>query len=315
MKNKRYELLDNINNNKQKILQKIMVHSTFTKEKKDSTIFPKTCKSFSKNNQSTVNFRNISSKLSNRNKSELFLESKKRENLKKYKLSRINSAGPSSKSKIYEEDKELNSFFNKKYTSKRNYIKKLEERELTFQKNVLRLKNIPKTPIQMYNKEIVKQNANDSFQKMINLLISTPMNWKEQLSEEEVKEIMNYDKLQNAVLKSLDKIALIKYKEEEKKQKRQNYHNINDANLSIKNVNNNNKHLLDELDINLEELRQREIIENNNYKKILIENRKQLKHKEGQNCCSSCIVCRRIFEKTTRNGNLKKSNSSPYFYS
>ena len=312
--NKRYELLDNINNNKQKIMQKIMVHSTFAKEKKDSTIFPKTCKSFTKINQS-VNFRNISSKLNNKNNSELYLESKKRENLKRYKLSRINSAGPTSKSKIYEENKELNSFFNKKYTSKRNYIKKLEERELTFQKNVLRLKNIPKTPIQMYNREIVKQNANDSFQKMINLLISTPMNWKEQMSEEEVKEIMNYDKLQNAVLKSLDKIALIRYKEEEKKQKSKSYHNINDVNLSIKNVNNNNKHLLDKLDINLEELRQREILENNNYKKILIENRKNLKHKEGHNCCSSCIVCRRIFENTSRNGNLKKSNSSPYFYS
>ena len=99
-----------------------MVHSTFMKEQKDFTILPKTCKSFSKINQSTVNFRNISSKLSNKNRSELYLESKKRENLKKYKLSRINSVGPISKSKIYEENKDLNSFFNKKYISKRNYL-------------------------------------------------------------------------------------------------------------------------------------------------------------------------------------------------
>ena len=31
------------------------------------------------------------------------------------------------------------------------------------------------------------------------LLISTPLNWKENFSEEEVKKIMEYDKLQNAV--------------------------------------------------------------------------------------------------------------------
>ena len=301
IRNKRYELINNNN-------PKIVVKSAFSRGKK-SSLFPSTCKSFSKNQ--SINFKNINKSLI-KNKSALNI------GLKKYGTSRLNSSGPyTSKSKIFEENKQLNSFFNKKYTSKRNYIKKLADRELTFQKSILRLKNVPKTPMQMYNKEIVKQNTNDSFQKIMSLLMATPVDWKEQMSEKEVKEIMAYDKLQNAVIKSLDKSALVKYKEEEKKQKNKINYNSDEFNLSIRNVNNNNKNLIDRLNSNLEELKYREIMENKNYQKMLDENWKNLKYKVSHNMNSSCIVCKRMNEKksNSRNNKLKKSNSLPYFYS
>ena len=309
---KRYELF--APNNKQKIYKKIMVKSTFSKDNQKTPFIPYTSKSISKN-QSII-FKNNStiSIYKNKNINETSKECKKGESVRKIKSQRLNSAGPSSRSRIYEENKELNSFFNKKYTTKRNYIKKLADRELTFQKSVLRLKNIPKTPIQMYNKELIKQNASYSFQKMMSLLIGTPMNWKEQMSEEEVKEIMAYDKLQNTVLRSLDNSAFARYKEEEKKQKIKSIHKIDGINASIKNIENNNKNLINKLSVNLEEIRQREIIENKNYHKLLIENRKNLQHKE-HNYNTSCIVCKRINETSSRNNKLKKSYSSPYFYS
>jgi hypothetical protein len=68
------------------------------------------------------------------------------------------------------DDKKLNSFFNKKYIQKRNYIKKLEDREYKFQKCVLKLKDTPKTPISLYNKEVIKQNANQTFQKILSCI-------------------------------------------------------------------------------------------------------------------------------------------------
>ena len=309
--NKRYELFDH--NNKQRIYRKIMVKSTFSKEKQNTPFFPLTSKPISKN-QSVVYKNNSTISIYNKNINETSKDLKKGESLRKIRSQRLNSAGPSSRSKIYEENKELNSFFNKKYTTKRNYIKKLADRELTFQKSVLKLKNIPKTPIQMYNKELIKQNANYSFEKMMSLLIGTPMNWKEQMSEEEMKEILAYDKLQNTVLRSLDNSAFARYKREEKKQKIKSNSDMDGINISIKNVENNNKNLINKLSVNLEEIRQREIIENKNYQKLLLENRKNIKHKE-HNFNTSCIVCKRINEINSRNHKLKKSYSSQYFYS
>ena len=74
---------------------------------------------------------------------------------------RINSAKVVNK--IETENKKLNKFFNKKYLQKRDYIKKLEDRELKFQKCVLKLKDTPKTSFEVYNKEVMKQNSAESF--------------------------------------------------------------------------------------------------------------------------------------------------------
>ena len=299
IKNNNYPLLK-----KETIMKNIRNKSASARLKNKTDYSSNTTKYISKNN--VINYKND-------NKSNKKL--KKEENIKETKNIRLNSE-VMRKKRIYEENKELNNFFNKKYTLKRNYIKKLADRELSFQKSLLRLKNIPKTPIQMYNKELIKENANYSFQKIMSLLISTPNNWKENFSEKEVKDIIAYDKLENSVIKSLDKSALIKFKEEEeKKQKKNNYNNIDSLKLSLKNVYNNNKNLIDQLNINLEELRHREIIENKNYKNLLIENWKYLRNRNernGQHFNSSCIVCRNKYENNVTKSKKMYSSSCIY---
>jgi len=149
------------------------------------------------------------------------------------------------------------------------------------------------------------------------LLVSIPMNWKEQLSQEEVKNVMAYDKLENAVIRSLDNKSLVKFKIEEQKLKPKNTYDNSGFNFLVKNKENNNQDVIDKLNIKLELLKQREIIENKNYKKLLLENRKYIKHRNERHSHfnSSCIVCRKNRdENNSRNNILKKSNSSPYFY-
>ena len=177
------------------------------------------------------------------------------------------------------DDRKLNNFFNKKYILKRNYIKKLEDREFKFQKCVLKLKDTPKTPISFYNKEVIKQSANQTFQKILSLHLSNPVNWKENLSPEEIKSIKRHNKLQNIMISSLDKNAFMKYKEEEKKSKEKN-HNINSVfNVSLENMNNYNKNVINDINNKIEKLNMRENFENKNYQKLLIKNRKLLKYR------------------------------------
>ena len=310
--NNRYEkLMDSLN-----ISKKMRSKSAYSRQESSKMLLPKS-KNYLKSQ--SINYKSINiNVILNKNKENNNSNFKKRELINKSKNIRVNSACGSRKIKIYEENKELNRFFNKKYIAKRNYIKKLENRELVFQKTILRLKNTPKTPFQMYNKEIIRQNANESFNNKMTLLISTPLNWKENFSEEEVKKIMEYDKLQNAFLKSLDKNALIKYKEEEKKQKNKKIYIADGFNWLDKNPNENNKNLIDKLDMGIEELRQREIIENKNFKKLLKENRKYLRYrseKNEPNFNSTCIMCRnKRMGKYSRNFLLKNSYSSPYYY-
>ena len=205
------------------------------------------------------------------------LNFKKGSFIKKYRKMKLFSAKVVNK--IETENKELNKFFNKKYIQKRNYIKKLEDRELKFQKCILKLKDTPKSPMQIYNKEVMKQNANQSFQKIMTLFISNPVNWKENLSPQEVKNIMLYDKLQSSLIKSLDRNVLIKFKNEEKRQKGTKHYKIEELNLSLKDINENNINLIKDIDNKLEGIKQREIIKNKNYQKLVIKNRKFLKYK------------------------------------
>ena len=309
IKNKRYELIKE----QQNLSSKLRVKSALAKEK-TKIFFPQNSYKSVNRNQSIsyMNLNNLNKENKNGSK-EIF----KKGFLKKSKRIRFNSTGSSSRNKIYKENKELNNFFNKKYLEKRNYIKKLEDRELSFQKFVLKLKNTPKAPIPVFIKEIIKQNANESFEKMMTLLVSIPMNWKEQLSQEEVKNVMAYDKLENAVIRSLDNKSLVKFKIEEQKLKPKNTYDNSGFNFLVKNKENNNQDVIDKLNIKLELLKQREIIENKNYKKLLLENRKYIKHRNERHSHfnSSCIVCRKNRdENNSRNNILKKSNSSPYFY-
>ena len=197
--------------------------------------------------------------------------------IQRYKKMKLSSANVVNK--IEKDNKDLNKFFNKKYIQKRNYIKKLEDRELKFQKCILKLKNTPTTPIQMYNKEVMRQNANQSFQKIMSLFISNPVNWKDNLSHQEIKNILLYDKLESSMIKSLDRSAFNKFKKEENKQKKKKNYSIGQLSLTKKDINNKNANIIKSIDNKLEELKQREMIENKNYQKILIRNRKHLKYR------------------------------------
>ena len=242
---------------------------------------------------------------------------KKRESFKREKHIRINSACASKKIKIFEEDKELNKYFNNKYLAKRNYIKKLEDRELIFQKSLLKLKNTPKIAMPIYNKELIKRKANESFHNKMSLLDNSSINWKENISDEEFKKIKTYNKLQKSVLMSLDENAFAKYKEEEKRQKMEKNKKIA-FNSLLNNLNNNNENIIDKLNVGLEELRQREIIESKKLKKLLKEKREIRKRKNEK---IEQFYKDNFTYFINRNKNfsrnyffLKKSYSSSYFY-
>ena len=113
----------------------------------------------------------------------------------------------------------------------------------------------------------------------MSLFISNPVNWKDNLSHQEIKNILLYDKLESSMIKSLDKSALNKFKNEERKQKKKKNFSIGQLSLTKKDINNKNEKIIKTIDSKLEELKQREMIENKNYQKILIRNRKHLKYR------------------------------------
>ena len=258
--------------NSPKSCKNIRAISAFSEKKTFSFNKPKNKRIFS-----PISFKsNLKSQTCISPKKEI-INIKKSSFIKRYKKMKLSSAKVVNK--IETENKELNKFFNKKYIQKRNYIKKLEDRELKFQKCVLKLKDTPKSPMQLYNKEVMKQNTNQAFQKIMTLFISNPVNWKDNLSPQEIKNIMLYDKLESSLIKSLDRNALIKFKNEEKRQKKAKHYKIDELNLSLKDINDNNINLIKDIDNRLEEIKQREIIENKNYQKLVIKNRKLLKYK------------------------------------
>ena len=240
----------------------------------------------------------------------------KRESFKREKHIRINSACASKKIKIFEEDKELNKYFNNKYMAKRNYIKKLEDRELIFQKSLLKLKNTPKIAMPIYNKELIKKEANESFHNKMTLLDNSSINWKDNVSDEEFKKIKTYDKLQKTVLMSLDENAFAKYKKEERRQAMERKKKIG-FNLLLNNLNNNNENIIDKLNVGLEELRQREIIESKKLKKLLKE-KKEIRKNKNQKIEQFYKDNFTYFINRNKNFSrnfflLKKSYSSSYF--
>jgi len=293
--NKRY-ILQNISNS----CKNNRANSAFFREKIISFEIPKNQKFQRISSPNTINKNNNIRRL--------------QKNLlkNKYKSQRINSS--KNIHNIEEKDKDLNKFFNKKYIQKRKYIQKLEDREYKFQKLVLRMKDTPKMPILMYNKELIKQDVCQSFQKMMSLLLSNPINWKENLSPEEIKTIKNYDKLEHAMISSLNNAALIKFQNEGKKQKEknhnQNYNKLNDS-LDLGKVNKNNINMINKIDNKIEELNVRENIENNNYQKLLLKNRKHLKYRNQrkQNIHSNCTGCKYRSENVSPNSKLMKLSS------
>ena len=203
---------------------------------------------------------------------------KEKENYKKKYIS-VTKTNKFSKNKILRENKELNEFFNVKYLKKRNYIKKLEDRDLIFQKSILKLKNTPKTSFEYFNKAESQQNADISFIK-IKSLVSTRLganDWKDNLSDEEYKEYVINNKFEKAVLNSLDTKALYNYKMNKKrvekmKEEKEILEDSSKFDRKYENINNTNKKALNDLNNQLNRIYESELKRDNdmiNYKKKL----------------------------------------------
>ena len=286
-KNKRYKFL----NDQLKMNTPSVKNSMLSKDKTKIHSLYNSYNTIRKNQSVSYGYLSVNNKEKKVIKKDIY----KKGTLKKSKKIRFNSIGSTNRIKLYNVNEDLTSFFNQKYIDKRNYIKKLEERELSFQKYYLKLKNIPKNPIPVFNKEIIKQNASESFQKKMTLLVSTPMNWKDNFSEEEVKNIMAFDKLENIVIKSLDSKAFVKLKEEEKKQQKSTIISENSGyTWVVNNKENNNKSIINELNIDIEEIKKKKILENKNYQKILMESRHRNERNQPNynNSCSACRIKR-----------------------
>ena len=174
--------------------------------------------------------------------------------------------------KIPTENKDLNKFFNKKYLTKRNYIKFLEERDLKFQKCILKIKKEQKPKNENLTKEKMKKKAEELFKRVMGIYLTNPSNWKNGRTKSTDKNTKLYEKLQNTLISSLDNVAIIKYNIEKNKERnkvRPMTEQMNSSNEYINLVNNN---IISEINNKIEEIKQREMIGIKNYKKLLNNN-------------------------------------------
>ena len=141
----------------------------------------------------------------------------------------------SNKKKLLEESKLYRSssaFFGKKYQKKINYIKKLDEREIKFQKELLSLKKSPLFDMEIYNKFLISKDTERKFSKMQILSSLQPLFYFNEyyILQEYTKQKRS---LKNTVIKSQSNKAVIRYK----KQK----HEINKNFSKSKSLENYNK--------------------------------------------------------------------------
>ena len=209
-----------------------------------------------------------------RSKSINIRKEKEKEKTKKISLTKTNGY---SKYKIVRENKKLNEFFNAKYLKKREFIKKLTDRDLLFQKSILKLKNTPKISFEPFNKAESQQNAEKSFTK-ISSLVSNRIGlheWKENLSDEEYREYLINNRFEKTVLSSLENRALYNYKMNVKrvqkmKEDKEILEDSSKYDKKFENIDNNNKKTLNELNNKLNRIYETELKRNNdivNYKK------------------------------------------------
>ena len=209
-----------------------------------------------------------------RSKSINIRKEKEKEKTKKISLTKTNGY---SKYKIVQENKKLNEFFNAKYLKKREFIKKLTDRDLLFQKTILKLKNTPKISFEPFNKAESQQNAEKSFTK-ISSLVSNRIGlheWKENLSDEEYREYLINNRFEKTVLSSLENRALYNYKMNVKrvqkmKEDKEILEDSSKYDKKFENIDNNNKKTLNELNNKLNRIYETELKRNNdivNYKK------------------------------------------------
>ena len=245
-------------------------------------------KFYSPRNNRLQSFFSSSYILSNSQKknNSIKFESKSMEIIKgNEKINKNQSLSKINKSKfklIHPENHKLNEYFNSNYLKKRDYIKKLCDRELLFQKSILKFKNTPRFSFQFFNKALSQQKADESF-KIIKSIVSNRIgnnDLKDNLSDEEFKEYLINNKLEETFINSLDNKALLNYKKNQKKKEIKDDENdfIEDINKYDKNfisVETNNKNTLLELNKKLEKIYKKE----KKRKNEIIEHKKEINKK------------------------------------
>ena len=144
-------------------------------------------------------------------------------------------------------------FLNLRYLKKRNYIKKLGDRELNFQKSLITTKKSPTPHIRYFNKGLSLIEAENSFGKIKSLVSNVNANndWKENMSESEYRDYVLKTKLENAFLNSLNSNALEKYKSLLSREKNKEQLDDSKYEKSLREVDKNNESTLDDLNLRL----------------------------------------------------------------
>ena len=244
-----------------------------TKNINDNLINYKT--SFISNSTKNQKYRTLEKNLS----FEPILE--KPSKIPKYKIIKLTSICDGRE--VYKEDEKLNKFFNKKYLAKRSYIKKLESRELDFQKYILRVKNTSKIPFEPFNREIFSRKVIAKYDKLRALSVSSTPFYKENISQEDYRRTKVFNRLESIAISSLNNSAFVKFKEEEKKQKKMKFFTFDKITVPKFLNNSDNKSMIEKFNLNLEEIEQRQEIEIKNFKKLVNENNKYIKHRNERN--------------------------------
>ena len=228
---------------------------------------------------------------------------------KNYKRIRAQSARAIKR--IPTEDKNLNKFFNKDYLRKRNYIQLLEDRDLKFQKCILKIKKDQKTKDEIYTKDTMKKNADKLFKRVMGTYLIIP-SYDDRMKNTD-KESKLKEQLQKALVNSLDNAAIIKYNIQKDKERNKRKPMTEQMNLLIKDVNKINNNTIKDINNKIEEIKQREIIENkiflnknNKFIKLKLDNVFDKKFKGG-NPSSNSIENNEIF-------NFENKNKEHYFY-
>lgn len=227
------------------------------------------------------NYKSCSIKTQNKNKKSKYSSQDLYELNKNYKKIRAQSA--KLHNKIPHEDKDLNKFFDKKYLRKRKYIKMLENRDLKFQKCILRIKKAQNPKSEIIVKGVMKQKAEELYNRVIGLHLTSPSSFSQiKFLDKKSKQI---EKLQNAIISSLNNSPIIKYNIHKNQERNKSRPMTEQMNLELKKVNIINNIFIKDIDNKLKEIKQREYIENKNYQDTKNKNNKYLKLKfnKGRN--------------------------------
>ena len=143
-------------------------------------------------------------------------------------------------------------FLNFGYLKKRNYIKKLADREFKFQKCLIRTKKLPMPYIHYFSKGVSRIEADNSFLRIKSLVSNVNINsdWKEIMTQKDFRDTMVKSRLESALLLSLDNNALKKYKTMTHKKEKEDFDDFS-YEKSLRNVSKTNKTALENITLKL----------------------------------------------------------------